>query len=179
MRTGGSPDAAPDRDQRFERLVEQYQQSVLRTCFLCLCDQTLAEDAAQETFLKVYRAMDAFRGESSEKTWILKIAMHTCYSMNHSGWLRFTNRRVTPDMLPEQAAAPADDPDEALALAVMKLPRRLREVILLRYYHGLQVNEIAQALSLAHSSVSGRLKRGRDKLKDLLEGRELDEKNDQ
>ena len=169
------PDTAPNRNQRFEQLVDQYQESVLRTCFLYLCDKTLAEDAVQETFMKVYRSMDTFRGDSSEKTWIMKIAMHICYDMNHSNWFRFVNRRVTPELLPERSTEAVDDSDEDLALAVMKLPRKLREVILLYYYHGLKVNEIAAALSISHSSVSGRLKRGRAKLKTLLDGREIDE----
>lgn len=161
-------------DQRFERLVEQYQEDVLRTCFLYLRDKTLAEDATQETFLKVYRSLDAFRGESSEKTWILKIAMHACYDINHSGWFRFMNRHVTPETLPEPCAASAEE-DLALAAAVMELPRKLREVILLRYYQQLNVSEIARALHLSHSSVSGRLRRGRERLKKALEGRELNE----
>ena len=62
------PDNAPDRDQRFERIVGQYQAQVVRMCFLYLCDKTLAEDAMQETFLKVYRTLDSFRGDSNEKT---------------------------------------------------------------------------------------------------------------
>ena len=169
------PDNAPNRDQRFEQLVDLYQESVLRTCYLYLCDKTLAEDATQETFLKVYRTMDSFRGESSEKTWIMKIAMHTCYDINHSSWFRFMNRHVTPEMLSDQSANTIIDRDEELASAVMKLPRKLREVILLYYYQGLKINEIADALNISHSSVSGRLKRGREKLKKLLEGRELDE----
>ncbi len=169
------PGTAPNRDQRFVRLVDQYQESVLRTCFLYLCDKTLAEDATQETFLKVYRTMDSFRGESSEKTWIMKIAMHTCYDINHSSWFRFMNRHVTPEMLSDQSANTIIDRDEELASAVMKLPRKLREVILLYYYQGLKINEIADALNISHSSVSGRLKRGREKLKKLLEGRKLDE----
>ena len=168
------PDSAPHRNQEFERLVKQYQVSVLRICYLYLCDKTLAEDASQETFVKVYRSMDAFRGESSERTWIMKIAMHTCYDFNHSGWHRFFNRRVTPEMLPE-AAVPFDDVDDELTSTVMKLPLRLREVILLYYYQGLKVNEIAEALGVSQSSVSGRLKRGRKKLKDYLEGSEQDE----
>jgi RNA polymerase sigma-70 factor (ECF subfamily) len=57
---------------------------------------------------------------------------------------------------------------------VIRLPIRLREVILLYYYQGLNVNEIAEALGISQPSVSGRLKRGRDRLKDMLEGREND-----
>ena len=83
--------------------------------------------------------------------------------------------RVTPEMLPDQSSTAVIDHDEELATAVMKLPRKLREVILLHYYQELNVNEIAVALGISHSSVSGRLKRGCEKLKKLLEGREIDE----
>jgi RNA polymerase sigma-70 factor (ECF subfamily) len=172
------PDTAPDRDLRFISLVDQYQEPLLRMCILYLRDKSLAEDAVQETFLKVYRTLDNFRGECSEKTWIMKIAMHTCYDMNHSGWFRFMNRRVTPDILPEPAPSPQTESDDELADAVTRLPRKLREVILLYYYQGLNVNEIAEALGISHSSVSCRMKRGREKLKELLEGSELDEPED-
>ncbi|MBQ7184953.1 MAG: sigma-70 family RNA polymerase sigma factor [Clostridia bacterium] len=168
------PDTAQDRDRRFVQLVDRYQRPVLHMCYLYLCDRSSAEDAVQETFLKVYRSMDTFRGESSEKTWIMKIAMNTCYNINHSGWSRFINRRVTPEMMPDRAVQ-TNENDEALTSAVMTLPLKLREVILLHYYQGMKVNDIADALSISQSAVSGRLKRGREKLKDLLEGRELDE----
>ena len=157
-----------------ERLVAQYQGAVLRTCSLYLCDRSQAEDAVQETFLKVYRNLDSFRGESSEKTWILKIAMRTCYDMNHSGWSRFFNRRVTPEMLPE-ASVPFTERDDALTQAVMRLPEKLRRVIILYYYQGLSVREIAETLGITQPSVSSRMKRGREKLKAALEGREIDE----
>ena len=164
------PDTAPDRDQRFEQLAEAYQGSVLRLCYLTLCDKTLAEDATQETFLKVYRPMDSFRGECSEKTWIMKIAVRTCYDMNRSGWFRFMNHRVTPEMLTEQAAEEVDESDAELMTAVLSLPRKLREAILLHHYQGLNVSETANALGISQASASGRLKRGRQKLKELLEG---------
>ena len=160
--------------QELDRLVEQYQVAVLRTCYLYLHDRSQAEDAVQETFLKVYRNLSSFRGECSEKNWIMKIAMRVCYDMNRSGWARFFNRRVTPEMLPE-ASVPFEERDDALASAMMRLPVRLREVILLYYYQGLTVNEIAEVLGITQPSVSNRLKRGRDKLKTALEGRELDE----
>ena len=169
------PDTALDRDRIFERLVDQYQEPVLCMCCLCLGDKTLAEDAVQETFIRVYRNLEKFRGESSEKTWIMKIAMHVCYDMNHTGWFRHTNRRVTPEMLPGEAVTEEEKNDAELAEAVKKLPFKLREVILLYYYQGMNVNEIADALNISHSSVSGRLKRGKEKLKNMLEGRELDE----
>lgn len=173
MDNAAGPGMVPERDREFDRLVGEYQGPVLRMCFLTLRDRTLAEDAAQETFLKVYRTMDTFRGECSEKTWIMKIAVRTCYDMNRSGWFRFMNRRVTPEMLPEQAAEESDPRDDELAAAVLRLPLKLREAVLLHHYQGLNVNETAEALGISHSSASGRLKRGREKLKELLEGSEL------
>ena len=149
-----SPDSAPHRDQEFERLVEQYPTAVLRTCYLYLCDKSLAEDASQETFVKVYRTLDSFKGESSEKTWIMKIAMHTCYDINHSSWHRFFNRHITPEMLPV-AIVPFDDVDDELTNAVIRQPLKLREVILLHYFQGMKVNDIAEALGIAASQSAG------------------------
>ncbi len=174
MSNGMIRDTARQHAPELERLVAQYQGAVLRTCYLYLCDRSQAEDAVQETFLKVYRNLDSFRGESSEKTWILKIAMRTCYDMNHSGWSRFFNRRVTPEMLPE-ASVPFTERDDALTQAVMRLPEKLRRVIILYYYQGLSVREIAETLGITQPSVSNRMKRGREKLKAALEGREIDE----
>ena len=154
------PDEAQNPD--FEELVAQYQGSVLRMCFLYLCDKTLAEDAVQETFVKVYRGLNSFHGQSSIKTWIMKIAIHTCYDMNHSGWFRHFDRRITPEMLPE-AAVPFEERDEELITAVMRLPIKLREVILLFYYQGFSIQEIMDSLGVSQSAVTGRLKRGRDR----------------
>ena len=169
------PDNAPDRDLRLEQLVSRCQEQVVRVCFLYLCDKTLAEDAMQETFIKVYRGLDAFRGDSSEKTWIMRIAMRTCYDMNRSAWFRVFDRHVTPDMIPPEASEPFEESDDDLMSAVMRLPIRLREVILLYYYQKMNVTEVAEVLGITQSSVSGRLKRGREKLKKMIEGSEFDE----
>ena len=147
------------RDQTIERLITQYQTSLLRLCYVQLQDQALAEDAVQETFLKAYKGFDSFRGDSSEKTWLTRI--------------EHTDRRVTPDMLPVGTVQP-DTEDLDLSLAVMKLPRKMREAILLYYYQDMSTEEIAETLDIAQSSVSNRLRRGREKLRKLLEGRDQD-----
>ncbi len=170
-------DAAKDpgslRDQTIERLIEQYQTSLLRLCYIQLQDRALAEDAVQETFLKAYRGFAQFRGDSSEKTWLAHIAVNTCRDFQRGGWFRHTDRRVTPEMLPAGSVQP-DTEDLDLSMAVMKLPAKLREVILLYYYQDMSTEEIAEALGIAQSSVSHRLKRSREKLRKLLEGRDQD-----
>jgi RNA polymerase sigma-70 factor (ECF subfamily) len=161
------------RDQTIERLITQYQTSLLRLCYVQLQDQALAEDAVQETFLKAYKGFDSFRGDSSEKTWLTRIAVNTCRDFQRGGWFKHTDRRVTPDMLPVGTVQP-DTEDLDLSLAVMKLPRKMREAILLYYYQDMSTEEIAETLDIAQSSVSNRLRRGREKLRKLLEGRDQD-----
>ena len=128
-----------------------------------------------EIFLSAQQSvgLNSFHGQSSIKTWIMKIAIHTCYDMNHSGWFRRFDRRITPEMLPE-AAVPFEERDEELITAVMRLPIKLREVILLFYYQGFSIQEIMDSLGVSQSAVTGRLKRGRDKLRGLLERRDSD-----
>ena len=168
------PDSNQDQNERFERLVNQFQASLLRTCYMYLQDREQAEDAVQETFFKAYRNFGAFRGESAEKTWLMKIAINTCRDMRRTGWFLHMDRRMTPEMLPE-ASIPFEEIEEGLIVEVMNLPLRLREVILLYYYQNMDTNEIAQTLGIARSSVSGRLQRARKKLREILEGTDSDE----
>ena len=161
------------RDQTIEKLILQYQTPLLRLCYLQLQDRALAEDAVQETFLKAYRGFASFRGDCSEKTWLTRIAVNTCRDFQRGGWFRHTDRRVTPEMLPVGEVQP-DPEDLDLSLAVLRLPRKMREAILLYYYQDMGTEEIAEALGIAQSTVSNRLRRGREKLRKLLEGRDQD-----
>ncbi len=169
---------APDpiAEQQFCELVSTYQTALLRMCYLCLQDRTLAEDAVQETFIKVWKSYSTYRGECSEKTWVMRIAVNTCRDMQRSWWAKHISRRVTPDML-ELTKGIEGISDEAITLnnEIASLPLKLREVILLYYYQNMQVNEIAEALGLAPSSVSGRLKRAKEKLRIALKGAYFDE----
>lgn len=107
--------------QTLNRLVEQYQTDLLRMCYLYLHDAELARDAEQETYLKAYRALDSFRGECGEKTWLMKIAMNTFRDLRRSAWFRHIDRRVTPDMMPSAFVA-FEEKDEEVLTAVMALP---------------------------------------------------------
>lgn len=160
-----------DRDQRLIQLVNQYQGLLLRMCFISLRDMELAKDATQDTFLKAYRSLDAFRGECSEKTWLLRIAVNTCRDMQRSAWFRHHDRRITPEDLPQAIRLPDDDDDLDVLCHVMRLPPKLKEAVLLYYWQNMNVNEIAQTLGVTHSTVSARLKRAREKLHDVLERR--------
>ena len=167
---------APDPclEEQFTTLVNSYQTSLLRMCYLYLRDLNLAEDAVQETFIKAYRAMSSFRQESSLKTWLMRIAMNTCKDMRRGSWWKRINRNVTLDQLAEESMS---FPMEAVTvnIEIAKLPMKLREVVLLYYYQDLKTEEIALALNISVSSVSGRLKRAKGKLYYALKGEYFNE----
>jgi len=156
------------RDQALCRLVAQYQTALLRMCYLYLHDTALAEDAVQETFIKAYRAMDGLRNECGEKSWLMRIAINTCRDMRRSGWFRHVDRRVAPETLPE-TSVPFQEADEALTLAIMRLPIKCREVVILHYYQNMRVAEIAASLHVTPSTVSNQLGRAKRKLRSMLE----------
>ena len=162
----------PDNDLELilKQWIDTYQHMLMRLCYLYLRDVQLAEDAVQETFIKASRALNDFRGECSPKTWLTRIAIRTCCDIRRNSWFRYINRRITPDMLPEPTQ-PASEPDQELTLAVMNLPLKLRETIVLYYYQDMSTAEIAEALGVTQPTVSYRLKQGRQKLRIQLEGR--------
>ena len=163
-------------EERLEKLVNAWHLPLLRTCCALLGDADLARDAVQETFVKAYRALPSFRGECGEKTWLMRIAMNTCRDMTRSAWFRHNDRRITPEELPLPAREGVyDDRKEELAQAIMKLPRKYRDALLLCYYQDMTQEEAAQALDVSPSSVSKRLKHAREKLRGLLEGGQNDE----
>jgi len=169
-----APTGAEHAADRLTRLVGAYQDTLLKLCYVYLRDRELARDAVQDTFLKAHRAMGTFRGECSEKTWLIRIAMNTCASMKRSGWSRRMDRRFIPEDLPCAGGEKDEDALDVMC-AVMALPQRLRAVVTLYYWQDMTVQEIAAALGVAQSTVSVRLQKAREKLRAALEGREENE----
>ena len=161
---------------RLDRMVRQYEKDLLRICCVYLRDRTVAEDVVQETFLKAYRNLDSFRGESSEKTWLMRIAINCCRDYRRSAWYRYIDNRVSIDQLPTLSASPPSDEHIALTMAIMKLKPKYLEVVLLYFYEGCTIKEIAGMLNLTEAAVSTRIGKAKRKLRDELEGGEDDEK---
>ena len=167
---------APSRvhEADIERMMTEYGDSILRMCFVYLQDMSLAEDAMQETFVKIYRQYASFRQESSEKTWIMSIAINTCKDTRRTTWFRKVDRSVTLDMVPEPHYE-CDPADDTLITEIMKLPDKLKEAVLLKYYHGFSFQEIAEALQVPIGTVSTRMNTAKKKLRIKLERWYFDE----
>ena len=161
---------------RLDRLVQQYEKDLLRICCIYLRNRAAAEDAVQDTFLKAFKSMDSFRGESSEKTWLIRIALNCCRDYRRSAWYRYIDFRVSVDQLPVLRSDPPSDEHIALTTAIMKLKPKYMEVVLLYFYEGYPIREIAKMLKLTEAAVSVRLRKAKQKLRSELEGGEDDEK---
>jgi RNA polymerase sigma factor (sigma-70 family) len=156
-------------EELLERLMKEYGDSLLRTCYLYLKDYHLAEDAVQETFLKAVHSYGNLKKQSSEKSWLVRIAINNCKNLMRTAWFRF-NRRGLPN---EEIAVSDKNFDyllehSALVGAVSLLSRADREVILLYYYQGLTVKEVARIINKSENTTAQRLKRARARLKKQL-----------
>lgn len=156
--------------ERLADMVVQYQALLLKVCYAYLCNAEEAKDAVQETFLKVYKSMGSFRGECSEKSWIIKIARNTCLDMRRSAWFQRVDKRIQVEDLPAASDPAISEEEKELTAAVLRLPQRLKDAVILYYFQGFSMRETADILGISQPSVSGRLSRARKKLKSQLEG---------
>jgi RNA polymerase sigma-70 factor (ECF subfamily) len=171
MLAATGPNCNRSAGEEFDRLVERHQTALLRLCMVYLRDGELAKDAVQETYLKAYQALPHFRGECGEKTWLTRIAVNVCRDMARSAYFRHTDRRVTPEEMPDRPGEEAPPEREALAQALLELPRRYKDAVLLYYYQDLSQEEVGKALGLSAATVSRRLERARRMLKTALKGK--------
>lgn len=152
--------------ERLARWITEYGDAIQRTCFLYLGDRELTQDALQDTFLKAWRHMSQFEGRdgSNEKTWLMRIAINTCHDYHRSRWFRYIDMRRALEELPD-FQIPSFEEDKMLLLDIAQLPEQQKQVILLRYYHDMSIDEVAQTLGIGIYAVRYRLKKALDALK--------------
>lgn len=154
----------------FERMYEQYADDVLRVSYFYLCDRGKAEDVCQDVFVRLLTNAPEIE-PGREKAWLLKVALNRCRDIWRAGWVK---RVVLGSPLFELIPAPDEieaTTDRAeLTQAIAQLPAAFKEVILLHYYQGYGISEIAEMLTLPEGTISSRLSRGRKKLEEALKG---------
>lgn len=153
-------------------LFRKYSDEILRMCCLYLKDYQLAEDAVQETYLKVYRYYDSFKGESGRKTWMIRIAINVCKTFlkrKEQGELPYENSVLETNIGAGSASAFQEILENSVvSKAITELSPEIREVILLYYYQELKLKEIAKLLDLPMTTVVYRQQRGKKELKKIL-----------
>ena len=145
--------------EAFDRLVERYQRDVYRLCFRYVNNHHDANDMAQEVFLKAYRAIAKFRGDSSFSTWLYRIAVNTCLNFRQSR--RAAHEPLSealPDLAPPVAQSIEEDQRAAsVRAAVAKLPEKQRATLILKLYHELTHEEVARILGSSVGTVKANL----------------------
>lgn len=155
--------------------MDTYGKDVINFAYSYVRNYHLAEDIAQDVFLRAFQKMHTFRGESAVKSWLLSITANRC--KDH---LRSWSARNELLAMEQERERPAESDTEQAVIAqlsrdhvwdtVLSLPEKYREVLVLYYMRDMSAKEVADALSLSDEAVRTRLHRGRDLLKKLLEG---------
>jgi len=134
--------------EAFDRLVLRYQRDVYRLCYRYVNSHEDANDLAQEVFLKAWRGIGRFRGDSSFSTWLYRIAVNACLNFRA---LKRPQTQELPEALADPvpgAAARVERDDEArrVRAAVSRLPEKQRATLILKLYHELTHEEVAEIL---------------------------------
>ena len=172
----------------YDLLVLKYQHKIILLVNRYVKDPSEAQDVAQEAFIKAYRALGNFRGESAFYTWLYRIAINTAKNYLVSRARRHTESEVDvyeaeqvqnlPQLkgldTPEQELL-NDEIVDAINMAIEKLPEDMRVAIMLREFEGMSYEEIAQTMDCPVGTVRSRIFRAREaidnKLQPLLDKR--------
>jgi RNA polymerase sigma-70 factor (ECF subfamily) len=162
--------------QALERLYQRHQAMVLRTAYLILGSWEQAEDVAQEVWARLARSTGSYRAEQGTwSTWIHQITVNRCLTVRRRVRALVTRERPLPEgvELPSGRASPLEallrqEEQRRVWAAVLGLPLKLRAAIVLRYYHDLSYEEIAQVLGCALGTVRSRLHAAHQKLRGTL-----------
>ncbi len=177
-------------EEAFSQLIAQYQAPVYSLVSRILKDPSDAPDITQDVFIKVFRGIRNFHGDSSLKTWIYRIALHEA-SNQRRWWSRHRGREITIDAQPEAGderggvrlkdmlvdgqASPFEmavhgELRARVELELRQLPEQFRTVVVLRDLEGMSYDEIAEILGTQLGTVKSRLVRGRALLRVRLGG---------
>ncbi|MCL6460139.1 MAG: RNA polymerase sigma factor [Gorillibacterium sp.] len=151
-----------------ETLVKQYWHDVWQYAFFLTRQEHMADDIAQDTFIRAFRSIASFRGQCEVKTWLFKIARNTAYNYKKSAFLKKVTLR---GLLFETKAAPSAETEyfnrsmtNDLWSAVLRLPPKDREILILHAHYELSHMELTELLGIAEGTVKSRIHRARARL---------------
>src|SRR6185312_1609087 len=152
-------------EDAFAILIAQYHQPLYSLIARSLDDPADAADITQEVFIKVFRNIRNFHGDSSLRTWLYRIALHEA-SNQRRWWSRHKKQEVTIDSPYDNVAE--SEVRERVEAALRQVPEAFRTVLVLREIEGFAYEEIAEILNVNLGTVKSRLTRGRSALRSLI-----------
>ncbi len=160
-----------DRREQFERLYEAYADDVLRVSYFYLGDRQQAEDVCQDVFIRLLTKGPEIQ-QGHEKAWLLKVALNRCRDLWRAAWVKRVVLGSPFDFIPGTDSIAEFSQKAEIMETVQQLSPAFKEVVLLHYYQGYGIVEIAAMLDLPEGTISSRLSRARKKLEALLKGGE-------
>ena len=164
-----------DKEDLIDEIMNKYGQEVLQLVYSYVNNKEVAEDLTQDIFVKCYKSLHTYKGNSNLKTWLWRIAINHCKDYLKSWYNKkvivteddFTYMGSQKESVEQIVIQSAED--SRLASAVMNLPIKYREVIYLFYYEELSIKEIAIVIDVKENTIKTRLKKAKELLKKGLE----------
>jgi RNA polymerase sigma-70 factor, ECF subfamily len=159
------------KEEKLEQLIIEFEQDIKSLCYSYINDWSTAEDITQEVFIICFEKMDYFRGESSYKTWLAKIAVNKCRDFIRSkiNWSWIPLASLTEDLkcqdLSVEEQVILNEKNRMLLRRVSSLSEISREIILLYYFKELKIWEIEKLTGLNQDTIKSRLRRARTQLR--------------
>jgi RNA polymerase sigma-70 factor (ECF subfamily) len=172
-------------EEAFDDLVRRHQQRAFNVAFQVLRDREDAAEVAQDAFVRIYRSVENFRGDCEFTTWLHQIVVNLARN-KHRWWKRRGRQssvsldrpvEIADGEVPMQVPASGDAPDvetvkaefvELLSRRMEELPRKLREVLVLRNVEDLSYEQIAVVLDCSIGTVKSRIARAREALRERM-----------
>jgi len=180
QKTRRGPSAIVRAAMTFEDVVREHQDSVYGAALRILGDRDAALDAANQTFMKAYRSIGSYDPSRPIKHWLLRIAVNEAITIGRARTREHARQAPEAEAanVPDHAALPeaetlVRESREHIRAAVARLPDLYREVVVLRYFNELSVDEVAAVLGRSSSTVGVQLLRGRQLLRKALEGQSV------
>lgn len=165
-------------EEKLEWLMNEYGGNVARLAFTYMKQKQLAEDIAQEVFIKCYENLDNFRYEASYRTWLYRITVNLCkdklrsWSFRNLVLTEIFSKTKSINSSPEMEIISLED-KQLISEKILSLPVKYREVVILYYYEEMSYNQISDLLNISLQTIKSRLHRARLLLKTSLEGSKI------
>lgn len=165
--------------EAFEQLILQYEKRIYNYCYRMTNSQEDAEDLAQEIFIKVYKNLKSFKGNSKFSTWIYRIAYNTCIDKYRKKEVATVSLTLNSDEEEKEIDLPSNDPlpeerivsreeYDVVCECISELKPEYKNAVILRDIQNYTYDEIAEILNIPLGTVKSHISRGRAALRDAL-----------
>ncbi|MCU0598248.1 MAG: RNA polymerase sigma factor [Desulfobacterales bacterium] len=173
-------------EKAFRELFAKHQKNIINFCYRFCCNRQVAEELAQEVFVRVYRAAERYRPDARFSTWLYRIAVNVC--LNETRKRNFQvkiesidqpvqlgHSEINRDIEDQESLSPQDvidagERERMIQQAMSALPEKQRAALLLRVFNEFSYQQISRQMEISEANVKSLIHKGRQRLQELLAG---------